>query len=251
MRGDNLSSFNQIGEHAGSPPRARGQPRETPPLLRRYRFTPACAGTTARLRRARWYCAVHPRMRGDNSALSGDNAISVGSPPRARGQRAHRPYPPARNRFTPACAGTTPVGRDHSRRLAVHPRVRGDNAGTSFSMASQPGSPPRARGQPVREIHTALYRRFTPACAGTTSSGPSRCAPGPVHPRVRGDNKRRLQVILLESGSPPRARGQQNHLAVLAVRRRFTPACAGTTLKLCLIFLDSHQPKAFEVFDPP
>src|SRR5579875_1773430 len=153
--------------------------------------------------------AVHPRVRGDN-----DN------------QRAMRRII---RRFTPACAGTTPRLTDALRLRAVHPRVRGDNSRGRRGAAPGYGSPPRARGQRVREYGELRHRRFTPACAGTTCFQAPEAFRQPVHPRVRGDNQAARCNGRVERGSPPRARGQLELYRTLFLDTRFTPACAGTT----------------------
>src|SRR5690606_23598967 len=71
-----------------------------------------------------------------------------------------------------------------------------------------------------------------------------------VHPRVRGDLSSILIGPVVSAGSPPRARGPRNQLAILGeedgspprargpheaadgevVECRFTPACAGTSI---------------------
>src|SRR5262245_140895 len=134
------------------------------------------------------------------------------------------------HRFTPACAGTTPQPKGQSAPAAVHPRVRGDNDTSMPSHKPTAGSPPRARGQPCTRSRNTGVSRFTPACAGTTLSHHHRPWHRSVHPRVRGDNSTVCEAAVLLVGSPPRARGQLTHEFVEPITRRFTPACAGTTL---------------------
>gem|GEM_PF-1162174 len=214
-------------------PRVRGD-NDNQRAMRRIirRFTPACAGTTPRLTDALRLRAVHPRVRGDN-ALASLNKSSRSL------------------RFTPACAGTTRGGGGERPPGTVHPRVRGDNGYASMASCATDGSPPRARGQLVFKLLKLFGNRFTPACAGTTRRRVAMAGSSAVHPRVRGDNWNCTGRCFSIRGSPPRARGQQLHPPSFSPLFRFTPACAGTTLKLRLIFLDAHQPKPFEVFDPP
>src|SRR5690606_38543806 len=69
----------------------------------------------------------------------------------------------------------------------------------------------------------------TPACAGTTFR-PAPAPPAPAeHPRVRGDDERRLSAAPAVRGTPPRARGRRRDKLVCHVAQRNTPACAGTT----------------------
>ena len=76
-------------------------------IIRGYRFTPTCVGTTGWAVRPRSALAVHPHVRGDNTnpwRLKPDNC---GSPPRAWGQLAQAQAQAAVGRFTPTCVGTT------------------------------------------------------------------------------------------------------------------------------------------------
>jgi hypothetical protein len=105
------------------------------------RFTPACAGTTFESAFENSHDAVHPRVRGDNKLPFRARADVCGSPPRARGQRLTEVYQILSSRFTPACAGTTVVGRPRRNSFSVHPRVRGDNVSASFRLGGFFGSP--------------------------------------------------------------------------------------------------------------
>src|SRR5690606_33904304 len=89
------------------------------------------------------------------------------------------------------------------------PRVRENLKPSRKLPLSWYGSPPRARGPPVRLQTTCPAARFTPACAGT-SRGRARQRDPPA-------------------GSPPRARGPHWRDRHGSVTVRFTPACAGTS----------------------
>ncbi len=208
VRGDDSATQMLTPTARGSPPRARGRRRSGGARMARFRFTPACAGTTAPLagggdvarftpacagttepstRRAR-ALPVHPRVRGDDPLPCAAIATCGGSPPRARGRQRRACARVPLERFTPACAGTTPAvtprraatsvhprvrGDDVESRggrggLPVHPRVRGDDIADLIESSDLDGSPPRARGRPRRRVTATRARRFTPACAGTT-----------------------------------------------------------------------------------
>ena len=156
-------------------------------------------------------------------------ARGSGSPPRARGRLPLLGHAVDRARFTPACAGTTPRCVCGSGWPAVHPRVRGDDAGRMLCSQLSRGSPPRARGRRADARPLPDGRRFTPACAGTTRPCPPRTIALPVHPRVRGDDGTTGHVRTWGVGSPPRARGRRRRPAHPTRAPRFTPACAGTT----------------------
>ncbi len=168
-------------------------------------------------------------MRGDNVIpLYPDNGCR-GSPPHARGQPCRSNVCESWSRFTPACAGTTKQPCSTWSPSSVHPRMRGDNPRISPWCIRSHGSPPHARGQLAYRSHPGTARRFTPACAGTTASYSAGVQVSAVHPRMRGDNQLAPCVLLMAYGSPPHARGQLHVHSTELRRRRFTPACAGTT----------------------
>ena len=59
LRGERVIDFRR-----GSPPRVRGRRLAEGAHSRSPRFTPACAGQTARASASRKRCAVHPRVCG-------------------------------------------------------------------------------------------------------------------------------------------------------------------------------------------
>ena len=211
----------------GSPPRVRGQSARDLPEHRRRRFTPARAGTvTSRyltsatrtvppaLRAGEISPAipallpVHPRACGDSGTLSLISSLRTGSPPRVRGQLEDRYCAQDHRRFTPARAGTVSVSIRRRALVPVHPRACGDSAlGIALGIALA-GSPPRVRGQ-WRFTHSEFQRaRFTPARAGTVRIGDRTPRDSPVHPRACGDSSSGSSMISVNSGSPPRVRGQ-------------------------------------------
>ena len=107
MRGEHDGSRSPKQAAVGSPPHARGAPRNELPSKPPQRITPACAGSTATSRRRTGDTWDHPRMRGEHTGCPTPRASTHGSPPHARG--AH----PLRSRqiqpawITPACAGST------------------------------------------------------------------------------------------------------------------------------------------------
>ena len=71
--------------------------------------------------------------------------------------------------------------------------------------------------------------RFSPACAGSTSTRrPSRLR-WAVHPRVRGEHSRIWRSLFNSSGSSPRPRGTLTPAVSAPIPRRFIPASAGNT----------------------
>ena len=233
----------------GSPPRVRGRRLRSPVPGRSPRFTPACAGQTARFRTPSALPSVHPRVCGADGEAAARAASGHGSPPRVRGRLGGPLCRIAAFRFTPACAGQTGYrGRAHPA-ATVHPRVCGADFAGEVQNLSRHGSPPRVRGRPDRWEPCAAAPRFTPACAGQTlishlhphrlSVHPRVCgadsaghvvAPGmTVHPRVCGADLPAQRRQIARNGSPPRVRGRLPSCTPAHTVCRFTPACAGQT----------------------
>ena len=150
-----------------------------------------------------------------------------GSPPRARGEVKLSADWRGTTGITPACAGRSyhcciaQVGeRDH-------PRVRGEKRYPAHVGPRRKGSPPRARGEGHTHIIVAIEPRITPACAGRSPAAPY--APPLIgdHPRVRGEKGNMPQTQMIQQGSPPRARGEEDVATVRKNRIGITPACAG------------------------
>ena len=209
VRGDDRSLAVVASWTAGSPPRAWGRPNQAGQAGSGGRFTPTCVGTTAPWGPHPYLSPVHPHVRGDDRTISRVTGDRFGSPPRAWG----RPYAVHQvlvaDRFTPTCVGTT-AGRSRERcRAAVHPHVRGDDAGL-------PG-----RGHPPSW--------FTPTCVGTTRPGQTCRSTWAVHPHVRGDDGFWSVTAVFSAGSPPRAWGRPEVTVPVQPDVRFTPTCVGTT----------------------
>ena len=69
----------------GSPPHTRGILRASQLLISSPWFTPAYAGNTKGFNLDRIQCEVHPRIRGEYSALKESGSLEFGSPPHTRG----------------------------------------------------------------------------------------------------------------------------------------------------------------------
>ena len=70
----------------GSPPRARGEGSARHSPQARFGITPACAGRSSALQLYGQIVQDHPRVRGEKRTLSRCPLMSMGSPPRARGE---------------------------------------------------------------------------------------------------------------------------------------------------------------------
>ncbi len=177
----------------GSSPRARGTPRWRQEERQGARFIPACAGN-----------ARPPGGVGRCAAVWGDAL-----------------------RFIPACAGNASHGTRETCCSPVHPRVRGERRRWAIAISIASGSSPRARGTLLAPLLAAYLGRFIPACAGNASATNGERVLLPVHPRVRGERDRRIELQRVHCGSSPRARGTRCKCRSFRDPTRFIPACAG------------------------
>ncbi len=172
----------------GSAQRARGTLRNAGERRHLRRFSPACAGNTSR----RWLSVlsrtVQPRVRGEHLTTAQGYSDAYGSAPRARGTRRRGHLEREDRRFSPACAGNTTTSPRRSSPGSVQPRVRGEHYDLPYHVHPSDGSAPRARGTPLTNQRRICQVRFSPACAGNTSSAGGSRSGTPVQPRVRGEH---------------------------------------------------------------
>ena len=136
---------------------------------------------------------------------------------------------------TPAYAGNTsdpsstiPVFRDH-------PRLRGEYLLLFRIYNAILGSPPLARGIPLKASVKMLVLGITPACAGNTYSVMVYIRSNRDHPRLRGEYFESLTISLVQIGSPPLARGIRTMQRKRSGKTGITPACAGNTLLMNVV----------------
>ena len=153
----------------------------------------------------------------------------TGSSPRARGTVDVGQLRGLSERFIPACAGNRPPSSSRPAGSSVHPRVRGEQCSIGVLSGGRVGSSPRARGTVRGRVVLAVNPRFIPACAGNRSRLPSWRPPGPVHPRVRGEQVPSCHNFHTALGSSPRARGTGRSVVRVQRPGRFIPACAGNS----------------------
>ena len=110
----------------GSPPHTRGILRDERFDLLRNGFTPAYAGNTVGLKIGKALAEVHPRIRGEYTAMPVPWAPEPGSPPHTRGIRMRGVLFSCQFGFTPAYAGNTLGAFVVVRAVQVHPRIRGE-----------------------------------------------------------------------------------------------------------------------------
>ena len=144
-----------------------------------------------------------------------------------RGTDTSREFMEEDGRITPACAGNRCSAGVGFVRHPDHPRVCGEQRFPCRFPSTQPGSPPRVRGTDPEQRHRGILPGITPACAGNRqpcSWCRRRC---PDHPRVCGEQPRRMPQRRCGMGSPPRVRGTARKAKVGPPAYRITPACAG------------------------
>ena len=178
-----------ISDHfRGSSPRGRGTGRSSPASLScvRFiprgrgtvhlhsvldpfeRFIPAWAGNRGHAAEALPSPSVHPRVGGEQGAVSGPGKCGSGSSPRGRGTAC--PHPPGSTgpRFIPAWAGNSHELDAPVRHAPVHPRVGGEQITELLGIRRQSGSSPRGRGTVMRGDPFSIVCRFIPAWAGNS-----------------------------------------------------------------------------------
>ncbi len=214
---------------SGLPPPARGAPTGQVRRPGVPRPTPACAGSTGRLRWPPAGFQAYPRLRGEHLAGSSDRSSYIGLPPPARGARRRAIRRSPRSRPTPACAGSTPRGLNPAPPSVAYPRLRGEHRSTRRKSQSGSGLPPPARGAPRRAHRVRAGAGPTPACAGSTP------IPSPIrsrrsaYPRLRGEHDMAAVALTMYGGLPPPARGAHSAIHDLGAVVGPTPACAGST----------------------
>ena len=178
--------------------------------MRRHRGagpTPACAGSTSRIRPASTGRRAYPRLRGEHGGAGEGYVRAGGLPPLARGApsrpRSERP----RRRPTPACAGSTWVRQPRTPEPRAYPRLRGEHGADAPASQLRMGLPPLARGAPARTRGRGGHAGPTPACAGSTATRRSGRTPRRAYPRLRGEHKGGADVDENIQGLPPLARG--------------------------------------------
>ena len=152
----------------GSSPRVRGTASRRLRCLLTKRFIPACAGNSDPLHKLDLPQAVHPRVCGEQCPDSRQIVSTLGSSPRVRGTVMIGKFVQTGQRFIPACAGNRHLWTVYTRRIAVHPRVCGEQFRSSDPKIVTTGSSPRVRGTVASWKPFVNAMRFIPACAGNS-----------------------------------------------------------------------------------
>ena len=105
----------------------------------------------------------------------------------------------------------------------------GNDIGVPYRKIAEKGSPPLVRERPLTRFTSSSANRITPACAGTTRIHCCRMRTTRDHPRLCGNDPRRMACVASISGSPPLVRERPRSMVSGSSGSGITPACAGTT----------------------
>ena len=129
--------------------------------------------------------------------------------------------------ITPAYAGKSTTISHPAFLRRDHPRVCGEKRSASTSCCALAGSPPRMRGKEKADEKVRHTLRITPAHAGKSSACRDRISGLWDHPRACGEKISGTMLITMHPGSPPRMRGKDDGIPILAPVMGITPAHAG------------------------
>ena len=192
--GENLLQSCYSTKMLGTSPRMRGKHvcHNLPPPLGRN--IPAYAGKTRTNQAGGVKRAEHPRVCGENRSMGGDNSLDNGTSPRMRGKLAPLVGEISSLRNIPAYAGKTATFTRATPLPPEHPRVCGENAHSLDLNAGAGGTSPRMRGKPSKLSRILQSGRNIPAYAGKTLNRKSVLSRVREHPRVCGENSRRVNL---------------------------------------------------------
>ena len=137
--------------------------------------------------------------------------------------------------ITPACAGRRRTFFRYFVNSKDHPRVCGEKYLNYVFTIPPPGSPPRVRGEDLRQASLKADRGITPACAGRRSAINQFVDMVKDHPRVCGEKFYRFFSHIQPMGSPPRVRGEAGQAVDDVQPAGITPACAGRRAELSIV----------------
>ena len=206
------------------------------PNVRSKRITPAGAGKTSGCRHWRHDCWDHPRRCGENLSLVLQIWLPSGSPPQVRGKLNSLRSQVRYLRITPAGAGKTGISPVCAILAKDHPRRCGENLRCPHVVVDYRGSPPQVRGKPYPPPWGLLFVRITPAGAGKTNERNRKETETRDHPRRCGENVKVSEPNHANKGSPPQVRGKLNYRNLRTNIRRITPAGAGKTISVGIVY---------------
>ena len=213
----------------GLSPLARGTRTRDAPRFVGTRFIPAGAGNSHHDARATRQGSVYPRWRGELISPGISCSRGRGLSPLARGTRPSPVFRSFRPRFIPAGAGNSSRAIAIAIVRSVYPRWRGELYINEVNLWKLYGLSPLARGTLFMRGSKSPRRRFIPAGAGNSGTGPALTGGGSVYPRWRGELRSGEQHNNSVPGLSPLARGTRCAHRRQLFPVRFIPAGAGNS----------------------
>ena len=145
-------------------------------------------------------------------------------------------------RLIPACAGRASSRCRTTSSARAHPRMRGEGVQHLLEEADRQGSSPHARGGQQAHLRGIRRLRLIPACAGRAPHPAVPAWQSAAHPRMRGEGRFPVRLLMSPMGSSPHARGGLLQSLLRDLHGRLIPACAGRALVICdvVIFQPAH-----------
>ena len=141
----------------------------------------------------------------------------------------HRFSPGLETRLIPAHAGKTSSEPLSLASRPAHPHSRRENRPMTIVRPIHTGSSPLTRGKHARDVGGAFLQGLIPAHAGKTARSPCALAQHEAHPRSRGENRSRVDLVRQPCGSSPLTRGKLRSPRPAPTQMGLIPAHAGKT----------------------
>ena len=193
----------------GSSPRMRGTLTALGEVVVHAGIIPAYAGNTSPYDVYFTPSRDHPRVCGEHLIEETSESMDRGSSPRMR--------------------GTLWLERVRSEDIGIIPAYAGNTEPLLLPKLRTLGSSPRMRGTHYRSVHREHGHGIIPAYAGNTSPTAAIHPTRRDHPRVCGEHRVVITVLIKHSGSSPRMRGTREASGPSMRFRGIIPAYAGNT----------------------
>ena len=162
--------------------------------------------------------------------------MSLGSPPPMRGKASGSFGDYAKFRITPAYAGKSSGTEWGFRTDWDHPRLCGEKQNLRLFVLYHRGSPPPMRGKVPKSLTCQIANRITPAYAGKRNHWQKKTLLQKDHPRLCGEKFFLPDKSGTFAGSPPPMRGKASGSFGDCAKFRITPAYAGKSSRICVLF---------------
>ncbi|MEY9213131.1 hypothetical protein ABH917_002577 [Thermobifida halotolerans] len=215
------------GGFVGSAPATPGTPQAPVQRHHQPRSIPTCVGLGVAPRPPPFGNEVHPHVRGARGRELREVTDGIGPSPRAWGSATSTPCWRWSGRSIPTCVGLGISIGTVSRKLKVHPHVRGARGDAAVSVGQARGPSPRAWGSAGAPVGPLGGVRSIPTCVGLGRAEPGRGPGRSVHPHVRGARFGGEVGDEGFGGPSPRAWGSGRGGPVVGLVVRSIPTCVG------------------------